>query len=91
MDMGDFVVVTNVDKLKFTGRKIEQKKYYHHSGFLGGLKTKTLKQENERNPEWVLRKAVREMIDDIKFRKKLLSRLKVVKGASHTFTITKKA
>ena len=89
MDMGDFVVVTNIEKLKFTGRKLEQKKYYRHSGFLGGLKTRTLKQENERNPEWVFRTAVREMLDDVKFRKKLLARLKVVKGSEHTYKIEK--
>lgn len=90
MDMGDFVVAINVDKLKFTGRKIEQKKYYHHSGYLGGLKTKTLKDEIVRSPETVLRKAVFSMIDDIKFRKKLVSRLKMVKGAKHTYKIDKK-
>lgn len=90
MDMGDFVVVTNIDKMKFTGRKIEQKKYYHHSGFLGGLKTKTLKDEIVRSPETVLRKAVFSMIDDIKFRKTILSRMKVVKGTAHTFKIDKK-
>lgn len=90
MDCGDFVVITNVDKLKFTGRKLEQKKYYRHSGFLGGLKTRTLKQENQRNPEWVLRQAIREMIDDIKFRKKIMSRLKVVAGTEHAFTTPKK-
>ena len=90
MDMGDFVVVTNVDKLKFTGRKIEQKKYYHHSGYLGGLKTKTLKDEIIRSPETVLKKAVFSMIDDIKFRKTILSRMKVVKGTAHTYKIDKK-
>lgn len=90
MDMGDFVVATNIDKMKFTGRKIEQKKYYHHSGYLGGLKTKTLKDEIVRRPENVLRAAVFSMIDDIKFRKKLVSRLKMVKGPSHTFKIDKK-
>ena len=90
MDMGDFVVVTNVDKMKFTGRKIEQKKYYHHSGYLGGLKTKTLKDEIVRSPETVLRKAVWSMIDDIKFRKTILSRMKMVKGTSHTYKIDKK-
>lgn len=90
MDMGDFVVVTNVDKMKFTGRKIEQKKYYHHSGYLGGLKTKTLKDEIVRRPENVLRAAVFSMIDDIKFRKKLVSRMKMIKGASHTYKIDKK-
>lgn len=90
MDMGDFVVAINVDNLKFTGRKIDQKKYYSHSGYLGGLKTKTLKDEIVRNPELVLRKAVFSMIDDIKFRKKLVSRLKIVKGETHTYKIDKK-
>lgn len=90
MDMGDFVVAVNVDKLKFTGRKIEQKKYYSHSGYLGGLKTKTLKDEIVRSPETVLRKAVYSMLDDIKFRKTLVSRLKMVKGPTHTFKIDKK-
>ncbi len=85
MDMGDFVVAVNVDKLKFTGRKIEQKKYYHHSGYLGGLKTKTLKDEIVRSPETVLRKAVFSMIDDVKFRKAILARLKIVKGTTHSY------
>ena len=89
MDMGDFVVAINVDKLKFTGRKVEQKKYYHHSGYLGGLKTKTLRDENIRNPEKVLQRAVFSMIDDIKFRKKLVSRLKLIKGDKHTYKIDK--
>ncbi len=91
MDMGDFVVVTNVDKMKFTGRKIEQKKYYHHSGYLGGLKTKTLKDEIVRSPETVLRKAVFSMIDDVKFRKAILARMKMVKGTDHTYNTKKLA
>jgi large subunit ribosomal protein L13 len=90
MDMGDFVVATNVDKLKFTGRKVQQKIYYHHSGYLGGLKKKMLKDEIVRSPETVLRKAVFSMIDDLRFRKKLVSRLKMVKGTSHTYKIDKK-
>jgi large subunit ribosomal protein L13 len=89
MDMGDFVVATNVDKLKLTGRKIDQKIYYRHSGYLGGLKKKFLKDEIQKNPETVLRKAVFSMIDDIRFRKTLMSRLKVVKGKSHTYKIDK--
>ncbi len=89
MDMGDFVVAINVDKLKFTGRKIEQKKYYSHSGYLGGLKTKHLKDEIVRNPEQVLRRAVFSMLDEIKFRKTLVSRLKLVKGDKHSFKIDK--
>ncbi len=91
MDMGDFVVAVNVDKLKFTGRKIEQKKYYHHSGYLGGLKTKTLKDEIVRSPETVLRKAVFSMIDDVKFRKTILSRLKIVKGTEHSYNTKAKS
>ncbi len=90
MDMGDFVVAVNVDHMKFTGRKIDQKKYYTHSGYLGGLKTKTLKDEIVRSPETVLRKAVFSMIDDIKFRKKIMSRLKVVSGTEHSYKIDKK-
>lgn len=89
MDMGDFVVAINVDQLKFTGRKVDQKKYYSHSGYLGGLKTKTLKDEIVRNPEQVLRRAVFSMLDEIKFRKKLVSRLKLVKGDKHSFKIDK--
>ncbi len=90
MDMGDFVVAVNIDKMKFTGRKIDQKKYYHHSGYLGGLKTKTLKDEIVRSPETVLRKAVFSMLDEVKFRKTMMSRLKVVKGTSHSYKIDKK-
>jgi large subunit ribosomal protein L13 len=90
MDLGDFVVATNVDKLKLTGRKVEQKIYYHHSGYLGGLKKKFLKDEIIARPETVLRKAVFSMIDDLRFRKKLVSRLKMVKGTEHNYKIDKK-
>ncbi len=90
MDMGDFVVATNVDKMKFSGRKVEQKKFYHHSGYLGGIKEKKLKDEIVRSPESVLRRAVYSMIDDLRFRKKLASRLKMVKGTEHIYKIDKK-
>lgn len=89
MDMGDFVVAKNVDKLKFTGRKVEQKKYYRHSGYLGGLKSTTLRTELDKHPEQVLRRAVLNMIDDLKFRKKLISRLKLVSGTEHNYKIDK--
>lgn len=89
MDMGDFVVAVNVDNLKFTGRKVEQKKYYRHSGYLGGLKSTGLKTELQKHPEQVLRRAVYNMIDDLKFRKKLISRLKLVKGKTHNYKIDK--
>lgn len=89
MDMGDFVVATNVEKLKFTGRKIDQKKYFHHSGYLGGLHTKTMKTVFQKNPGEVLRKAVFNMLDDVHFRKAMMARLKLVTGGSHTYKIDK--
>ena len=90
MDMGDFVVAVNADKPKFTGRKIDQKKYYHHSGYLGGLHTTTLKVELQKHPEQILKKAVYNMLDDLKFRKQLISRLKLVNGIEHNYKIDKK-
>ena len=88
-DCGDFVVAVNVDKSKLTGRKLEQKKYYHHSGYLGGLKVKTMKDQMQARPEWVLRQAVLNMLDDVKFRKQMIARLKLVSGTEHTFAINK--
>ena len=87
MDMGDYVVAVNVDHLKFTGRKVEQKKYFRHSGYLGGIKSKTLKNVLQAHPEEVLKKAVFSMIDNLKFRKKIMSRLKAVKGEKHEYKI----
>ncbi len=89
MDMGDFVVAVNVENLKFTGRKIAQKMYYRHSGYLGGIKSTALKDLIVKDPAEVLKKAVFSMIDDIKFRKKIMSRLKIVTGDKHTYTIDK--
>ncbi len=89
MDMGNFVVAVNVNKLKLTGRKIDQKNYYHHSGYIGGLKTTPLKNLMQKNPGDVLKRAVFSMIDDLKFRKKIISRLKLVEGLEHNFKIDK--
>lgn len=90
MDMGDFVVALNVDNLKFTGRKLEQKKYYRHTGYMGGIRTKSLKDEIVKNPDQVLRRAVFSMLDDIKFRKTMISRLRFVTGTKHDYKIDKK-
>lgn len=91
MDLGDFVVATNVEKIRLTGRKIEQKKYHHYTGYPGGLRTKELKNVLPSKPEEVLRKAVFNMIDDNKLRKPMMRRLKIIKGAAHEFKIDKKA
>lgn len=87
MDMGDYVVAINAGNLKFTGRKIDQKMYYNHSGYLGGLRKTSMKNLLEKRPEDVLKKAVFSMIDDVKFRNKIMARLKVVKGDKHEFKI----
>ena len=76
-DIGDNVVVENVDKLKFTGKKMEQKKYYRHSGYLGGLKETPLKKLFERNPAEVLRKAVLGMLPKNKLQSKMIKRLRI--------------
>ena len=76
-DMGDFVIVKNFDKIKFTGKKFEQKIYYHHTGYLGGLKKTPLKKLFEKNPAEVLKKAVFGMLPKNKLRARQIKRLTV--------------
>ncbi|MCK4520567.1 50S ribosomal protein L13 [Candidatus Parcubacteria bacterium] len=76
-DIGDFVIVKNVDKIKFTGKKIEQKVYYHHTGFMGGLKETPLKDLFEQSPGEVLKKAVFGMLPKNRLRAKIIKRLKI--------------
>jgi len=76
-DMGDFVVVKNVAKLRFTGKKMEKKKYYRHSGYLGGLKEIPLKKIFEKTPTKVLKMAVFGMLPKNKLRAGQIKRLKV--------------
>jgi large subunit ribosomal protein L13 len=83
MDSGDFVVVINAEKVKITGKKLEQKKYYSHSGYPGGIRERTLKELMEKNPEDVLRKAVRGMIPKNKLGRAMYSKLKVYTGPNH--------
>lgn len=75
-DMGDFVIVKNVGKVKITGKKMENKKYYHHTGYMGGLKTVPMKKIFERNPAEVLRRAVFGMLPTNKLRAEQIKRLK---------------
>ena len=75
VDGGDVVEVTNVSKLKFTGKKLEQKKYYRYSGYPGGLKETKMKDLLEVNPGEILKKAVREMLPPVRFRNSMLRRL----------------
>jgi len=75
-DTGDIVVVKNIGKIKITGQKLEQKKYYHHSGHPGGLKTKKMGEVFEKNPGEVLRRAVYKMLPANKLRKEMIKRLR---------------
>lgn len=75
IDAGDIVEVSNADKLKFTGKKIEQKKYYKYSGYQGGLKETKLGDLAKSNPGEILRRAVREMLPPNRLRKAMLRRL----------------
>jgi len=83
MDSGDFVIVINAEKIRVTGKKIEQKKYYSHSGYPGGLKEKSLKELLEKKPEEVIRKAVWGMIPKNKLGRAVHQKLKVYRGPDH--------
>lgn len=89
MDVGDFVVIKNAEKVQFTGRKLDQKMYHRFSGYPGGLYTKSLKERMQKEPEKVIRDAVYNMVDKNRLRKEILRRLKVVVGDKHEFKIDK--
>ena len=82
-DTGDFVVVVNAEKVVVTGRKREQKTYYRHSGYPGGLRSRTLEEMLDRQPEEVVRKAVRGMLPRNRLGRAQLGKLKVYAGPDH--------
>ena len=83
MDNGDFVVVTNIEKIKFTGKKNRNKKYYRHTGYPGGIKTITPSILIKKRPEEILKLAVKRMLPRGPLAKKQLSKLKIYKGTTH--------
>ena len=84
IDNGDFVVVTNIDKIKFSGRKFSEKKYYRHTGHPGGIKYSTpLSLKNKNKTEEILKLAVKRMLPGGPLAKKQLSKLKIYKGEKH--------
>ena len=83
MDNGDFVIVTNIEKIKFTGKKFNNKKYYRHTGHPGGIKTTTPSLLINKKPEQILKLAVKRMLPDGPLSKKQLSKLKIYKGNVH--------
>ena len=83
VDTGDFVVVVNAEKIRVTGKKLQQKVYYRHSGYPGGLRERTLAEQLERRPEEVLRRAVRGMLPKNRLAAVQLNKLKVYAGPDH--------
>jgi large subunit ribosomal protein L13 len=83
IDTGDFVVVINAEKITVTGNKLTEKIYYRHTGYPGGLRSRTLEEQLERRPEEVIRGAVKGMIPRTRLGRAQLRKLKVYAGANH--------
>jgi large subunit ribosomal protein L13 len=83
VDTGDFVIVINAEKISVTGQKRAEKMYYRHSGYPGGLKSRTLNDMLERRPEEVIRLAVKGMLPKNRLARKQLTKLKVYAGPEH--------
>jgi large subunit ribosomal protein L13 len=83
MDVGDYVIVINCDKVRVTGRKLDQKLYHWHSGYPGGLRSRTLREQMDRYPERVIEAAVRGMLPKNKLGRQMIKKMKVYKGDSH--------
>ena len=82
-DGGDYVVVINAEKIKVTGEKFNDKKYYTHSLYPGGLKIKTFREMNEKHPERIIEEAVKGMLPKNKLGKSMIKKLKVFSGPDH--------
>ena len=82
-EVGDFVIVVNADQVNVTGRKAEQKMYYRHSGYLGGLKSFNFRQMMQRNPIYPVEHAVKGMLPKNKLGRKLFKNMKVYAGPEH--------
>jgi large subunit ribosomal protein L13 len=83
IDTGDFVVVVNAEKIAVTGKKLTDKLYYRHSGYPGGLKSRTLAEQLDRQPEEVIRHAVKGMLPRNRLARKQLTKLKIYAGPEH--------
>jgi large subunit ribosomal protein L13 len=83
LDCGDFVVIVNAEKVRVTGRKLDQKFYHRHSGYPGGLKSISLRDQLNRYPERVLQAAIRGMLPKNKLGRRMIKKLKVYAGDAH--------
>ncbi len=83
VDCGDFVIIINASKAVLTGKKLDQKVYYHHSGYIGGLKAEKYSKIMAERPEFAMEKAVKGMLPHNKIGDKAITRLRVYAGADH--------
>ena len=83
VDTGDFVIVVNAEKIAVTGNKLDQKMYYRHSGYPGGLKQRTLREQLDRRPTEVLRTAVKGMLPKNRLARQQITKLKIYAGPKH--------
>ena len=83
VDSGDFVVVVNAEKIAVTGKKLDDKRYYRHSGYPGGLRSRTLREQLDRRPTEVIRKAVKGMLPRNRLANRQITTLKVYAGPEH--------
>ena len=83
VDTGDHVIIVNADKVVLTGNKLDKKKYYHHTGYIGHLKAINYGTLMKQKPDFVVRKAVKGMLPDTVIGRRALTRLRVYKGAQH--------
>ncbi|HEY5059715.1 MAG TPA: 50S ribosomal protein L13 [Gaiellaceae bacterium] len=86
VDTGDFVIVVNADKIAVTGNKLDQKMYHRHSGYPGGLRSRTLREQLQRRPTEVIRAAVKGMLPKNRLARQQLTKLKVYAGPEHPHT-----
>lgn len=82
-ECGDFVVITNAEKVRFTGKKLDDKNYYRYTGFIGGLKSRTAKEMLELKPEQIVMEAVKGMLPKTSLGRKQLTKLRVFAGEAH--------
>ena len=89
LDMGDYVIVVNADKIKVTGKKLDQKIYYHHSDYVGGMKEESLRDKLANSPEEVIELAVKGMLPKGPLGRQMYTKLHVYAGAEHPHTAQK--
>ena len=86
VDTGDYIIVVNAEQVQVTGRKEEDKMYYRHSGYPGGIKSRSLRQMREKDPEQIIQRAVKGMLPRTPLGRQIAKKLKVYRGNEHPHT-----